>query len=330
MTDAYVLLSYGGPDKPDDVIPFLRNAVRGRAIPDERLAAVGEHYFLFGGKSPINELNARLTTNIRAELERRGDSRPVVVANRNWHAFGDDVFRELYDAGARSIRAIATSAYGSYSSCRQYREDVARWLGELGYEDLHVEKVEPFWEHEAFIGGYRRATEQALAKAPDNSRLLFVTHSIPTAMNTASGKGRPLTYEEQHLEVARRIAADLGIADSDWDMTYCSRSGSPHTPWLEPDINDHIGSLASAGDTEGVIVVPIGFISDHMEVIYDLDTEAKDTATGHGLTFVRANTIDTDPEFVSALADLFQQPVQSFCSEICCWASEKAPAVAAL
>ncbi|VEI13382.1 ferrochelatase [Trueperella bialowiezensis] len=327
MTDAYMIVSYGGPDKPDDVVPFLRNAVAGKGIPDERLEEVGEHYFLFGGKSPINELNSELAQNLREELARRGDTTPVVVGNRNWLPYGNDVLRELYDAGARSVRAIATSAYGSYSSCRQYREDLARWLGELDLPEMDIDKVPPFWDTEAFFRAYRDSTARALREAPDGSRVLFVTHSVPTAMNEASGVARPLTYEGQHLSLARRIADSLGIAE--WDMTYCSRSGSPRTPWLEPDVNDHIESLAERGVTS-VVIVPIGFISDHMEVIYDLDTQAKETCDELGIAHHRAATVGTDPQFISALADLLQAPEHPTCAASCCWAGAKEPAVPAL
>lgn len=327
MTDAYMLLSYGGPDKPDDVVPFLRNAVAGKGIPDERLEAVGEHYFLFGGKSPINELNAQLARDLRRELDERGDATPVVVGNRNWHPFGDDTLRELYESGARSVRAVATAAYGSYSSCRQYREDVARWLGELGYTDMRVEKVRPFWHTDGFYQAYHDVVRRALEAAVPGSRVLFVTHSIPTAMNEASGRALELTYEQQHLDVAGRIASELGIAE--WDMTYCSRSGNPRTPWLEPDINDHIEELADRG-VEGAVIVPIGFISDHMEVIYDLDTQAKETCEAAGITHLRAETIGQSPVFIRQLADLLQGDGGTSCAATCCWANDAEPALPAI
>ncbi|QOQ39678.1 ferrochelatase [Trueperella pecoris] len=313
MTDAYMLLSYGGPDKPEDVLPFLRNAVAGRAVPEERLAQVGEHYFLFGGRSPINELNARLAERLRSELASRGDTRPLIVGNRNWHPFGDAALSALYRAGARTVRVLTTSAYGSYSSCRQYSEDLERWLVALGYADLRVEKVRPYWDTEGFFAAYRDAVRAALALAPAGARLVFVTHSIPTAMNDAAGLTYSLTYEEQHRRVAGRIAAELG---QEWDLAFCSRSGSPHTPWLEPDINDHLRELAEAG-VGHVVVAPIGFISDHMEVIYDLDTQARATAAELGIGFTRVSTIDDLPGFVRQLADLLQAPSAS-CDVGCC------------
>lgn len=327
MTDAYMLLSYGGPDKPDDVVPFLRNAVAGKGIPDERLKVVGEHYFLFGGKSPINALNAQLAARIQEELARRGDHTPVVVGNRNWHPYGDETLEKIYDSGARSVRAIATAAYGSYSSCRQYREDVARWLGDLGHADLHVEKVRPFWETDGFYQAYLDVVRRALEQAPADSRVIFVTHSIPAAMDEASGRALELTYERQHLNIAGRIADKLGI--DEWDMTYCSRSGSPHTPWLEPDVNDHIEELAARGVTS-VILVPDGFISDHMEVLYDLDTQAKETCEAHNVAHFRADTIDKSPVFISQLADLFQGGGETACPAQCCWANDKEPVLPAI
>ncbi|MDP9805987.1 ferrochelatase [Trueperella bonasi] len=327
MSDAYMLLSYGGPDKPSDVVPFLRNAVAGKGIPDERLEEVGEHYFLFGGKSPINELNFQLAQRIRDELAARGDHTPVIVGNRNWHPYGNEALEELYSQGARHIRAIATAAYGSYSSCRQYREDVARWLGDLEYPDLRVDKVRPFWETSGFMEAYLDVVRKAREQAAPHARVLFVTHSIPTAMDRASGRALNLTYEQQHLEVARTITRELDITD--WDMTYCSRSGSPHTPWLEPDVNDHIEELAERS-VSAVLIVPIGFISDHMEVIYDLDTQAKETCEALGIEHYRADTIDHSPVFVQQLADLFQGEGEISCPSTCCWASDSAPALAAI
>ncbi|WP_054952700.1 ferrochelatase [Flaviflexus massiliensis] len=326
MPDAYLVLSYGGPNKPEDVVPFLRNATAGKGIPDERLEQVGEHYYMFGGKSPINELNAELVEYLRDELARRGDTTPVVIGNRNWEPYGNDVIRELYDSGARDILAIATSAYDSYSSCRQYREDIARWLGELDLPDLSVRKTKPFWNSDGFLQANRDAVRDALEEAGD-ARLVFVTHSIPTAMNTASGTHHEHTYQQQHEVVAKRIADDLGIAD--WDLAYCSRSGSPHIPWLEPDICDHLEDLHGRGSAS-VVLAPIGFISDHMEVKFDLDTEAKAKAEELGMGFVRAATVGVHPAFISQLADILQNPGDTSYAEDCCWAGPNPPTVPAI
>lgn len=326
MPDAYLVLSYGGPNKPEDVVPFLRNATAGKGIPDERLEQVGEHYFMFGGKSPINELNDQLVDYLRDELARRGDNTPIVIGNRNWEPYGNDVIRELYADGARDITAIATSAYESYSSCRQYREDIARWLGELDVPDLKIRKTKPFWNTEGFFDANVDAVKKAMGQR-DGARLVFVTHSIPTAMNTASGARHELTYEQQHLALAERIATELGIEE--WDLAFCSRSGSPRTPWLEPDICDHLEDLHETG-VESVVLAPIGFISDHMEVLYDLDTEAKAKAEELGMGFLRAATAGVHPAFISQLADILQNPGDTSCSVKCCWAGPEASGISAI
>ncbi|WP_300046887.1 ferrochelatase [Trueperella sp.] len=310
MVDAYMLLSYGGPNKPEDVVPFLRNAVAGRGVPDERLAQVGQHYYRFGGKSPINELNAALVDRLRVELAARGDHTPIAVGNRNWHPFGHETLTELYDAGARTVRTLATSAYFSYSSCRQYREDLDRWHAQLAHPDLRLEKVRPFWQTPGFYAAYLEVVREARAAMPD-ARLVFVTHSIPTAMNATAG---PPVYDLQHRQLIERLCAELG--EPEWDLAYCSRSGSPHVAWLEPDINDHLVELAASG-TRAVIVVPIGFISDHMEVVYDLDVEARATAERLGLGYMRAPTVDASPVFVAQLADLLQHGTTG-CPAECC------------
>ncbi|VDG75478.1 ferrochelatase [Actinobaculum suis] len=304
MADAYMILSYGGPDKTEDVIPFLRNATKGRNIPDARLAMVGKHYELFGGKSPINELNEKLAADLRAELASRGDHTPIFIGNRNWKPFGNTVLQEMYTQGIREVLALATSAYASYSSCRQYREDAARWLGEISAPGMHIRKIKPFWDQEFFYQAQLAVTRQALAELPEG-RLVFVTHSIPTAMEEASATAQPYSYNEQHLQLARRLTAELGVQE--WDLVYCSRSGSPHTPWLEPDICDHIADLAARGIRD-VIAVPFGFIYDHMEVVYDLDTEAKEAAAEHGVRYLRAATVGDQPGFISGLADLLTNP----------------------
>lgn len=332
--DAIVLLSYGGPDKPEDVVPFLRNATGGRGIPDERLEQVGEHYYMFGGKSPINELNAELLENLRDELARRGHALPMAVGNRNWHPFGGDILKKMYDDGARRILTLSTSAYSSYSSCRQYREDIARWEDELALPDLVVEKLAPYWGTTGFFEATRSVVARALAAAADGARLIYVTHSIPTAMDEGSGRALQLTYDQQHRALADRVSRDLGVAE--WDLAYCSRSGSPHTPWLEPDICDHLEELAGRGVTD-VVLAPIGFISDHMEVLYDLDTEAKAKADELDLGFTRAATVGREPEFISQLGELIalqlendtSSPEGGMCSAQCCWAGPNPPTVRA-
>lgn len=319
---AVLFASYGGPDSSADVLPFMRNATAGRGIPDERLIEVSQHYELFGGRSPINELNAALMQRVDAELKRRGIEVPVVIGNRNWHPFFDETVGDLVAAGHERVLALATSAYSSYSSCRQYREDLDKAETGVGNR-IHIDKIGPFAESPAFVAatarsllaGVRRLREQ-IGDAP--AKVLFVTHSIPLAMNAASGAGLPSTrYDAQHQRVATRVAelvsAELGT-ELDWELAYCSRSGAPHIPWLEPDVTERIEELDGVA---GVVVIPFGFISDHMEVRYDLDTEAKAAAEQRGIAFVRAATVDSDPGFVSLLVDKLVERAAVARGELC-------------
>jgi ferrochelatase len=308
--DAVLLLSFGGPEQPADVLPFLENVTRGRGIPAERLESVAEHYHHFGGRSPINDQNRALLAALRAELDTRGLDVPLYWGNRNWHPYLLDTLRQARADGVRRICVIVTSAYSSYSGCRQYREDLAAALlelaGEGGAGDApRVDKIRHYFNHPGFVAPNVDAVLAGLAQIPDSSRIAFVTHSVPTAMNEAAGieGGR---YEKQHRDLAATVAAlvreRLGGTPA-WDLVYCSRSGPPTQPWLEPDVNDHLRALADRG-VPGVVVAPIGFISDHMEVAFDLDTEAAATAHEIGLPFVRAATVGTDPRFVAGLVDL--------------------------
>lgn len=308
--DAVLLLSFGGPEGPDDVLPFLRNVTRGRGIPDERLAAVAEHYHHFGGRSPINDQNRALLAALRGELAARGLDVPVGWGNRNWAPFATDALRELHDGGARRVLAVVTSAYGSYSGCRQYREDVARSVAALAAEGraLRVDKVRAYYN----TPGFARANAAtildaygALGATGSPAPLVLVTHSIPTTMEDASGR-RAASYRAQHLDLAAVLAEEVGRAlgaTPAWQLAYCSRSGPPTQPWLEPDVNDVLRDLRAAG-APGVVLAPIGFVSDHMEVVYDLDTEARETADGLGLPMARAATAGTHPAFVASLVDL--------------------------
>ena len=365
--DAIMLLSYGGPNGPDDVLPFMRNATRGRGIPDERLLQVAAHYKRFGGVSPINACNQRLIADLSAELARRGHDIPVGWGNRNWHPFVTAGLDELIQAGARRILVLPTSAYASYSGCRQYREDLAeaaealrdKWgTIELGAEDsadnpdadIILDKVRPYYSTlgmaSAQIASVRRAWEALAARGVDPAgiRLIFVTHSIPVSMEAgsspfpfhpsidetvaASGRraeqrgsaasstaGTPATeisYVAQHHALIEAIMPELqrvlGRAYLGYDLVYCSRSGPPQSRWLEPDINDFLEEIAAdANPLTGAVVVPIGFICDHMEVVYDLDTEAKETAARLGIPYERADTVATDPAFVSSLVDVLEE-----------------------
>jgi len=312
--DGILLLSFGGPENAQDVMPFLRTVTAGRGIPDERLAEVAEHYYLFGGRSPINEQNRLLLSALRSELDRRGLNAPLVWGNRNFHPFVVDALREAHEAGMRRLVTILTSAYTSYSSCRQYRENLADAVATLAEEGrtIEVDKVRPYFNHPGFSrANTRLVTEavRAVASRPDNEvRLVFVTHSIPEAMDDTSGPGdgEGNAYRREHLALADGLTAEVNATlgrELDHELVYCSRSGPPTQPWLEPDINDALRALAADG-VRSVVVAPIGFVSDHLEVRFDLDTEAAQTAADLGLEMVRVPTVGTDPEFVSGLVDL--------------------------
>ncbi|WP_372458779.1 ferrochelatase [Cellulomonas xiejunii] len=309
--DAVLLFSFGGPNGPDDVLPFLRNVTVGKNIPDERLADVAEHYHHFGGRSPINEQNLALRAALQDELRRRGLDVPVVWGNRNWEPYTRDALTEARAAGARRIVALVTSAYSSYSGCRQYRENLWTALDEVATPDgepLVVDKARSYFNHPGFVQANVDAVVEAYEGTPADAawpRLVFVTHSIPDTMEDAS-RVAGASYREQHLDVARTVADAAGQRlgrGVEWDLAYCSRSGPPSQPWLEPDVNDHLAVLAAAGTTS-VVLSPIGFVSDHMEVAFDLDTEALETARELGMTAVRADSVGVREPFVRGLADL--------------------------
>lgn len=297
--DALLLVSFGGPEGPDDVWPFLLNVTRGRGIPEERLRLVEQHYLRFGGVSPINAQNRELIAALESSLRARGCELPIYWGNRNWSPYIADALREIAAAGHTRVLAVTTSAYSSYSGCRQYRENVTDALAETGL-DLHIDVLRPYFALGAFADVYAgRITEAIGERDPQSVQVLFTTHSIPTAMNEASGPPTESgAYVSQHRDVAERIMAQVGAVD--WELVFQSRSGPPQVPWLEPDVNDAISGLTGKAT---VVVVPIGFISDHVEVVWDLDTEAKATAEAAGLEFIRIPTVGTDDRFVSGLAD---------------------------
>jgi ferrochelatase len=312
--DGILLLSFGGPEKPEDVMPFLRIVTAGRGIPDERLTTVAEHYQAFGGRSPINDQNRLLLAALRSELDRRELRTPVLWGNRNFTPFLVDTLREAHEAGMRRLVTIVTSAYTSYSSCRQYREDLAVAVSTLADEgrEIDVDKVRPYFNHPGFSRANARQVTEAVRSLKecrdDEVRLVFVTHSIPEAMDDTSGPGdgEGNAYRREHLALAAAVTQEVNATlgrTLDHELVYCSRSGPPSQPWLDPDVNDELRSLASAG-VKTVVVAPIGFVSDHMEVRFDLDTEAAQTAAEVGLEMVRVPTVGTDPEFVSGLVDL--------------------------
>ncbi|WP_078901630.1 ferrochelatase [Actinacidiphila yeochonensis] len=315
--DALLLLSFGGPEGPDDVVPFLENVTRGRGIPRERLKEVGRHYFLFGGVSPINEQNRELLGALREDFAAAGLDLPVHWGNRNWAPYLTDTLREMAEAGRRRVLVLATSAYASYSGCRQYRENLAASLAEVAAAGLpvpRVDKLRHYFNHPGFVEPMVDATVAALAELPeevrDGARLAFTTHSIPTAAADTSGPkedhGDGGAYVAQHLDTARLVADGVREAtgvDRPWELVYQSRSGAPHIPWLEPDICDHLEAVHADG-AAAVVMVPIGFVSDHMEVKYDLDTEATAKAAELGLPVSRAATVGADPRFAAAVRDL--------------------------
>lgn len=314
--DGILLLSFGGPERPEDVLPFLRRVTAGKGIPDERLEQVGEHYYQFGGRSPINDQNRALIAALRRELDQREISTPILWGNRNFTPFTADALREAQSRGLRRLVTIVTSAYQSYSSCRQYREDLAAAVAEVTGDGpaVEVDKVRPYANHPGFARANTRLVTEAvrgvLRGGADaaTTRILFVTHSIPTAMDDTSGPGddEGNAYSRMHLELTTAITDEVNATldtDLQGELVFCSRSGPPTQPWLEPDVNDRLEQLAADG-VRTVVVAPIGFVSDHMEVVYDLDTEAAATAERLGLQMVRVPTVGTDEEFVSGLADL--------------------------
>lgn len=323
--DAILLAGFGGPEGQDDVLPFLRNVTRGRGIPDERLEEVATHYRHFGGVSPINEQNRRLRAALEAEMRRRGLQHPVYWGNRNWDPYLEDVVRDAAAAGHHRLLAVATSAYSSYSSCRQYREDFARALESTGLQEtVTIDKVRQYFDVPGFVHPFAEGLRTALAEvtteghAPERIRVLFATHSIPSADALRSGPaeldlGEGGAYAAQHRAVAARIMQDLrgegaSGATADWELVYQSRSGAPSTPWLEPDVCDRIAELPEENVT-AVLIVPLGFLSDHMEVLWDLDEEALETAAEAGLRAIRTPTPGTHPRFVSGVVDLIEERI---------------------
>jgi ferrochelatase len=307
--DAVLLVSFGGPERSEDVLPFLENVTRGRGIPRERLEEVGEHYHLFGGRSPINDQNREFVAAVEEDLRTSGIDVPVYWGNRNWHPFLADTLARMREDGVRRAACLMTSAYSSYSGCRQYRENLADAVAAVGRGAPRLDRLRHYFNHPGFVEPMVDATLTALADLGDGARrdahILFVTHSIPESMNQGSGPDGG-AYVAQHRavaeEIGERIRQETGHRYPT-ELVYCSRSGPPHVPWLEPDVNDRLERLAADGVT-GVVLVPIGFVSDHMEVIYDLDTEAAATAEKLGMELTRAATAGLDPRFVSMVRDL--------------------------
>lgn len=297
--DAVLVLSFGGPEGEADVVPFLENVTAGRNVPRERLMEVAEHYLHFGGISPINAQNRALIAALEELLRAKGPNLPIYFGNRNWHPFVTDTIRQMRADGVERAIVFVTSAFSSYSGCRQYREDVMRALDTLGEGGPAFDKIRVFYNHPGFIEPMIELTETALAQIPvdrrERAEVVFTAHSIPLEMAKYSA------YERQLAEAARLITASIG--STRYRLAYQSRSGSPRVPWLEPDILDELTALHESGATD-VVVVPLGFISDHMEVLFDLDYEALDHASEIGLNMIRAATVGTHPRFVEMIREL--------------------------
>ena len=302
--EAVLVVSFGGPERPEDVIPFLENVVRGRNVPRERLLEVAEHYYSFGGKSPINEQNRALISVLREELAAKGPQLPIYFGNRNWHPLLPDTLRAMASDGVQRALAFVTSAFSSYSGCRQYRENIADAIAAVGEGAPRVDKIRPFFNHPGFICSTARRVSAALSQfdVPDRAgtRLLYTAHSIPLSMANSCD------YVDQLREASRLVSEQIG-ADN-WELVFQSRSGPSTQPWLEPDVCDRIDLLGAEG-VRHVCAIPIGFLSDHVEVAYDLDFEAAARAKTAGISFVRAETVGNCPVFVSAVRDLIRERV---------------------
>ena len=314
--DALLVVSFGGPEGMDDVIPFLENVLRGRNVPRERMLQVAHHYERFGGVSPINQQNRDLIAAVGRELETNGPRLPIYWGNRNWHPLLPDTIRRMTSDGVRNALAFVTSAYSSYSSCRQYLQNIADAQAQVGPTAPKVEKLRAFYNHPLFIEAnveHIREGWQQL-KNPASAQLVFTAHSIPESM------AANCDYTAQLKQTGTLITQALNIEN--WALVYQSRSGSPSQPWLGPDVCDHLKTLRAAG-VEEVVVAPIGFVSDHMEVVYDLDVEAKRVAEEIGMNLVRAGTAGAHPAFVKMIRELMLERINdvvpgSICAPDCC------------
>jgi ferrochelatase len=334
--DALLVLSFGGPDGMDDVLPFLENVTRGRNVPRERLEEVAGHYAHFGGVSPINQQNRALIAALEHELAAHGIELPIYFGNRNWHPLLEDTIATMRADSVRNVLVFVTSAYSSYSGCRQYREDVMRALDALGETDIRFDKLRVFYNHPGFIEPMAQRLREAMASLPErrgeSAEVIFTAHSIPVSM------ARGCAYERQLREASRLVAERAGT--DRFHLAWQSRSGPPRIPWLEPDILEELDRLHESGARD-VIVVPIGFISDHLEVLFDLDVEAQDRAQQLGMTMIRVPSIGTDPAFITMIRELIEErltanperrflgsfgPSHDICPINCCQLGERHPA----
>ena len=332
--DAILVVSFGGPESREDVIPFLENVLRGRNVPRERMLAVAEHYYHFEGKSPINQQTRELIAAIENELAQHGPKLPVYWGNRNWHPMLAEALREMRANGVRRALAFVTSAYSSYSGCRQYREDIARAQAEVGPDAPQIDKLRVFFNHPGFVEAtedrVREALEQIPSAAHENVQVVYVAHSVPMSMANTSD------YVVQLEEVRRLVSSGLGVKND--VLVYQSRSGAPGQPWLEPDILDYLREVKSGERATAVVIAPISFISDHMEVLYDLDIEARQLCDSIGLPMARAKTVGIHPKFIAAIRELILERTQpgterrsvgslgaraDVCAENCCPAPQR-------
>ncbi len=327
--DAILIVSFGGPESSDDVIPFLENVLRGRNVPRERMLAVAEHYYHFGGKSPINQQTRQLIAALESELAQHSPKLPVYWGNRNWHPMLAETLQQMKEDGIRRALAFVTSAYSSYSGCRQYREDIIRAQNEVGSGAPKVDKVRAFFNHPGFVEATEERLRDALREIPrdaqQNVQIVYIAHSIPLSMaNTCD-------YVVQLEEVRKLVSARLGIVND--ALVYQSRSGAPGQPWLEPDILDYLREVKARNLASAVALAPISFISDHMEVLYDLDIEARQLCDSLPLPMARAKTVGVHPQFVGMIRELILErtspgverralgtlgPRQDVCEKNCC------------
>ena len=331
--DAILVVSFGGPEGHNDVIPFLENVLRGRNVPRERMLAVAEHYHHFDGKSPINQQTRELIAALKDDLAQHGPKLPVYWGNRNWHPMLADTLRQMKNDGVKRALAFVTSAYSSYSGCRQYRENIARAEAEVGEGAPHIDKLRVFFNHPGFLEATEDRLKEALAQIPANARqnvqIVYVAHSIPMSMANTSD------YVKQLEEVRRLVSQAIGISND--VLVYQSRSGVPGQPWLEPDILDHLREVKQKNLASAVVIAPISFICDHMEVLYDLDIEARQLCDELALPMARAKTVGVHPKFIAMIRELILErtegierralgslgPRQDVCAEDCCPAPQR-------
>jgi len=332
--EAILVVSFGGPESREDVIPFLENVLRGRNVPRERMLAVAEHYYHFGGKSPINQQTRELVSALGRALEQYGPNLPVYWGNRNWHPMLADTLRQMKQDGIQRALAFVTSAYSSYSGCRQYREGIAAAQNEVGRGAPEIDKLRAFFNHPGFIEASADRLQEALREIPPSTRqnvqVVYTAHSIPVSM------AETCDYVRQLEEVRKLVSAQLGVTND--ALAYQSRSGAPGQPWLEPDILDYLRKVKALDLASAVVLAPISFISDHMEVLFDLDIEAQQLCASLQLPMVRAKTVGVHPKFIAMIRELILErmssdaerralgsfgPRQDVCAEDCCPAPQR-------